>query len=86
MGKPVQMTLNCGVLVFEDGTEVSNVSVEILKAAPDLLEACRAVADTIRHLGPLWINPPFQAEAVHESAYERLMNVISQATGEEYEE
>lgn len=36
------MTLERGVLFFEDGTEVSNVSVELLKAAPDLLAALKS--------------------------------------------
>jgi hypothetical protein len=33
------MTLEGGVLFFEDGTEVSGVSVEMLTAVPELLEA-----------------------------------------------
>jgi hypothetical protein len=33
------MTLEKGVLFFEDGTEVSNVSIGLLKAAPELLKA-----------------------------------------------
>jgi hypothetical protein len=33
------MSLEGGVLFFEDGTEVSGVSVEMIKAAPDMLKA-----------------------------------------------
>jgi hypothetical protein len=59
------------------------VNAKLIAAAPDLLEACKAVAETIKDLGPLWIKPPFQAEAVHESAYERLIGVIEKAEGTE---
>lgn len=33
------MSLEGGVLFFEDGTEVSGISVEMIKALPDLLKA-----------------------------------------------
>ncbi len=38
--KVTHMSLEGGVLFFEDGTEVSGVSVDMIKALPDLLEAC----------------------------------------------
>ncbi len=41
MPMTTHMTLERGVLWFEDGTEVSNVSVDLLKAAP-LLKATLA--------------------------------------------
>jgi hypothetical protein len=36
------MSLERGILFFEDGTEVSNVSVELIKAAPDMLKALKS--------------------------------------------
>ena len=36
------ITLERGILFFEDGTEVSNVSVEMIKALPELLKAAKA--------------------------------------------
>jgi hypothetical protein len=41
MSKPTKLSLERGVLWFEDGTEVSNVSVEILKAIPELLKSLK---------------------------------------------
>jgi hypothetical protein len=41
--KITHMSLEGGVLFFEDGTEVSGVSVEMIKAMPDLLAALRQV-------------------------------------------
>jgi hypothetical protein len=36
----VTITLEGGIAFFEDGTEVSNISPAIIKAAPKLLAAC----------------------------------------------
>jgi|GEM_PF-3853950 len=55
----------------------------LIAAAPDLLAACRVVLAAIEqaNLGGevLWIN---RGSPVHESASERLADVIEQATGE----
>ena len=37
-----RMSLERGILFFEDGTEVSNVSVEMIKALPNLLKALKS--------------------------------------------
>jgi hypothetical protein len=81
------MSLEGGVLFFEDGTEVSGISVDMIKAAPEMLKACRAAFDSImKHCAEtgdvIWIGPPHQLAFVHESVCERLRNVISDATGE----
>ena len=41
------MTLERGILFFEDGTEVSNVSVEMIQALPDLLKSLNAIIHDI---------------------------------------
>ncbi len=50
----------------------------------ELLEACQAVLATIKETAldgvVLWIRPPYQAAAVHETATERLEAVIAKAT------
>lgn len=62
-------------------------NARLIVAAPDLLEACRAVLDSLKRANlngeVLWINPPYQGAAVHESAHERLAAVIEKATGVE---
>lgn len=59
----------------------------LIAAAPDLLEACKAVLDALENVDlggtVLWISPPYQARGVHESAQERLREVIAKATGSE---
>jgi hypothetical protein len=76
-----------GRIIMAGDTKVATaertVNASLIAAAPDLLEACKAVAETIKDLGPLWLKPPYQAEAVHETAYERLIGVIEQAEGTE---
>ncbi|MCK9570877.1 hypothetical protein M0R72_18145 [Candidatus Pacearchaeota archaeon] len=52
-----------------------------------LLEACKAVLDAINQADlqgtVLWINPPYQAEAIHETASERLQAAIALSEGGE---
>jgi hypothetical protein len=43
--KSTRMSLERGILFMEDGTEVSNVSVELLKHAPNLLYALDGLAE-----------------------------------------
>jgi len=47
----------------------------------ELLAACKAVLDALERAdlcgAVLWIEPPYQAVAVHESAQERLRAVIA---------
>lgn len=67
---------------LEDAVDLANA--RLIAAAPELLETCKAVLDAIEQADlngtVLWINPPYQAAAVHESASQRLMNVIADAT------
>ena len=46
----------------------------------ELTAACEAVLDAIEKTdlngAVLWINPPYQAEGVHETAWERLRSVL----------
>lgn len=62
-------------------------NARLIAAAPDLLQACRAVLESLlkTDLGGAipWVNPPYQAAAVHETAFERLAAVIEKATGED---
>jgi len=62
-------------------------NARLLAAAPDLLEACQAVLAALENADlqgtVLWIEPPYQAPAVHESAQERLQAVIAKATGKD---
>lgn len=60
----------------------------LVKAAPKLLETCKAVLHAIESADldgcVLWILPPYQADAVHESVNERLEAVIAEAEGESH--
>ena len=54
----------------------------LIAAAPELLDACKAVLDalirqTSREGCILWLDPPHVLDGVHESAIERLRKVIS---------
>ena len=67
--------------------EESEANAKLIAAAPELLEACRIALDTISKIAietgdVYWINPPYQAAAVHESVVQRLHVVIHDATGE----
>jgi hypothetical protein len=57
----------------------------LILAAPALLAACKAALATLEGLDlqgrVLWIEPPHQAAAVHETVHERLMAVIQEAEG-----
>ena len=35
------VTIEKGIAFFEDGSEVSNISINLIKAAPTLLKACK---------------------------------------------
>jgi hypothetical protein len=66
-------------------------NANLIAAAPDLLNACRAAFDSIMdHCAKtgdvIWIDPPHQLGFVHESVCERLRNVIAQAEGRAVEE
>lgn len=42
------ITIERGIAFFEDGTEVGNVSVPLIKAAPAMLEALKAIHAELR--------------------------------------
>ena len=67
-----KVTIERGIAFFEDGTEVSNVSVQLIKAAPMLLKALKEYVelDTGRlEFGPQVID---QAErAINEAIKEQ---------------
>lgn len=58
-------------------------NARLIAAAPELLAACKAVLDAIESTdlngAVIWIRPPYQHKAVHESASERLAAVIAKA-------
>ncbi len=77
----VRMSLDRGVLFLEDGTEVSNVGVPLLLAAPDLLIALKNLLARA------------QQELKQDSTHDGLINcdalaaarrAITKATGEEW--
>jgi len=82
-------SLTCGHLraahnyQTEAKLEWTDDDLRLINALPELLEACRVVLAAIEqaNLGGevLWIN---RGSPVHESASERLADVIEQATGE----
>lgn len=61
----------------------NDANARLIAAAPDLLEACKAALAAIRVAcqdgSIIWLDPPFVLPGVHESAAERLQNVIEQA-------
>jgi len=65
---------------------IDEANARLIAAAPELLNACKAVLAALENAdlqgAVLWIEPPYQAPAVHESAQERLQAVIEKATGE----
>jgi hypothetical protein len=66
--------------------EEYEANANLIAAAPDLLKACNAVMAAmekeLEESGEiLWLDPPFVLPGVHESAIERLRNVIDQAEG-----
>lgn len=48
-----KVTIERGIAFFEDGTEVSNVSIDLIKASPDLLLSCKIltafIENTFKH-------------------------------------
>lgn len=70
------MTLERGVLFIEDGTEVSNVSVELLKAAPELLKALQNFVDPWSRGGD------WQSKITYDT-YNNARSAILKATGEQ---
>lgn len=74
-----------GSLVCES---VGNADATLIAAAPDMLQALKAVQAAItKHAentgDVIWIEPPYQIAGVHESAWERLDVVIAKAEGRE---
>ena len=69
--------------VGRDDFRPALANAKLYAAAPDLLEACEAVLDVIQATDlngvALWIRPPYQAAAVHETATERLDAALARA-------
>lgn len=64
----------------------TEANARLIAAAPELLEACKAVFAALMKEAEkdgttIWIGPPHQFSWVHETAPERLATVIEQATG-----
>jgi hypothetical protein len=80
--------------IFPAGSALAlrqKANANLIAAAPDLLNACRAAFDAImKHCAQtgdvIWIDPPHQLAFVHESVCERLRNVIAKAEGQAVEE
>jgi len=75
----------CAMTIKDEEIEANG---HLMAAAPDMLQALKAVQAAItKHAEEtgdvIWINPPYQAAAVHESAWERLETVIAKAEGRE---
>ncbi len=81
--KVTHMSLEGGVLFLEDGTEVSGVSVEMIKAMPEMLKALRESWNTICYAAQE-ANGRVKKEKVggwlHHAA--KINSVIAKATGE----
>lgn len=70
------MTLERGVLFLEDGTEVSNVSLEMIERAPYLVQSLTKLLDWAReHTSPIQENSP------HEILVE-AHNLLAEINGE----
>lgn len=78
---------NCIAIVYMGGAAAVNkeaaaveANARLIAASPDLLAACEAALNAIENadLGGevLWVRPPHQAAAVHETASERLAAAI----------
>src|SRR5690606_38510263 len=63
-----------------------SANAKLIAAAPMLLEACKAGLAALERADLdgeiLWLEPPYQAPAVCETAHGRLIAVIEEATGE----
>lgn len=70
------------VHAFSERNEHDAANVQLMATAPDLLEACQAVLAAVESQAKdtIWILPPYQAAAVHESVVDRLQDVIEKAT------
>ena len=78
------LTLERGVLWFEDGTEVSNVSVNSLKALPDLLAALKDAEKYIGALPKPSVKKDFSGLNHLEQTLKAVRAAISKATGCSY--
>lgn len=67
------------------GNAEQEANANLICASPDLLTACKAVLASLEKLASdgeiIWLDPPHVMSGVHESAIERLKNVIAQAEG-----
>jgi hypothetical protein len=86
---PLPWSLDCdGDLMAADRTLVAIIPAKkdrpILAAAPDMLSACKTVLASLEKLAVdgeiIWLDGDLPG--VHESAIERLKNVIAQAEGQ----
>ena len=79
--KVTHMSLEGGVLFFEDGTEVSGISVEMIKALPSLIVMCKLLRKSIRH-SALCLAPKAFPCTCDADALWRDSEAILKATGE----
>lgn len=79
------VTGEIGVINHSSLNAQAFADARLIAAAPQLLEACKAVLDLLDRLAGdgavQWLRPPYCAAGVHESASERLEAVIAQAEG-----
>lgn len=82
-GLQIELALVTNRSEADGGTDCCGVVDRLFSAAPGLLRACKAVLASMQSTdlqgAVLWIEPPYQAEGVHQSAEELLMEVIELA-------
>ena len=78
--KATHMSLEGGVLFFEDGTEVSGVSVEMIKAAPDLLKALRLLMEYNSSAPRLHNNPNVDFEMRQQFAHAAILKAKGESS------
>lgn len=79
----------CALITLKQNASKDYQTLANKLMAEELLTTCRAVLEAIKATdlqgAVLWIKPPYQAEAVHETASERLAELIAKYSGEKIE-
>lgn len=81
MSRSTHMSLERGVLFFEDGTEVSNVSVELIQAAPEMLIALKGLVDVLHHQCEQFLDGDDGFSEIY-NACQAAKDAITKATGD----